>query len=238
MPPKRPVETAQSVDQDSREDARGVRPAPRGHTSEEADDEPSDVRLPMVDTVFANTIDMAWRLGEPLEVPRRWPSMRLPLDLLMREPVAFKMEPSEVEWEVARRGKAAVEATLRQLDWSRVYWAANAAQFLYNRHCMGDMTAGEVGTHVTHENEGGQLRLNHDVHVRESVDALDRCTRAKETLEKLKAVFQEVLDRDGQYGASGVTTATHPRKRKRDEDQEGKSSMGRMSPRAGKRSKK
>ncbi|KAF9355738.1 hypothetical protein BGX34_010266 [Mortierella sp. NVP85] len=147
----------------------------------------------------------------------------------MREPVAFKMEPSEVEWEVARQGKAAVEATLRQLDWSRVYWAASAAQFLYNRHCVGDLTAGEVGTHVTHEDEGVQLTLNHDRHVKASIDALDRCTHAKEKLEKLKAVFQEVLDRDGQYGASGVTTATHPRKRKRDEGQEGESSQGRAS---------
>jgi hypothetical protein len=64
------------------------------------------------------------------------------------------------------------------------------------------MTAGEVGTHVTHENEGGQIRLNHDEHVKESIYALDRCTRAKATLEKLKAVFQEVLDRDDRYGAS------------------------------------
>jgi hypothetical protein len=173
----------------------------------------------MVDTLELNHTETFWELGTALCLGTGWPIHRLSLDSLLREPVSFGMEPSQVEWDVARQGKAAAVAALRQLDWSRVYWAANVAQHSYHRLCVGEMTSGEVGTHVS-KDAPREVTLNHDSAIRESQQALAECTAAKGPLEKVLPVFEEVLARDQQYGSSGATTSSHPRKRSRDEDGE------------------
>jgi len=170
----------------------------------------------MVDTIEPNTIETSWELGTPM-LGIRWPVHRMPLESLIRQPVSFRMEPSQVEWDVAVQGRAAAMAASRQLDWSRTYWAANAAQQIYHRYNIGEMTSEEVGTHVS-KDVPNRTEVNHDRAIKESMSALDSCTKAKEDLEKVILVLDEVFERDRRYGGSGVTTSTHPYKRTRNED--------------------
>ncbi|KAF9343608.1 hypothetical protein BGX34_006569, partial [Mortierella sp. NVP85] len=171
---------------------------------------------PMVDTIEPNTIETSWELGTPM-LGIQWPVHRMSLDSLIRQPVSFNMEPSQVEWDVAVQGRAAAMAASRQLDWSRTYWAANAAQQIYHKFNVGEMTSGEVGTHVS-KGVLGRTEVNHDRAIKASIFALDSCTDAKKDLDKAILVLDEVLERDCRYGGSGVTTSTHPSKRARDED--------------------
>ncbi|KAF9350137.1 hypothetical protein BGX34_001383 [Mortierella sp. NVP85] len=205
-----------------------TRPA-RSTRSRRVSRAPSPVREPMVDTIEPNSIETSWELGKPLYLGIQWPVHRLPLEALTKQPVSFIMEPSQVEWDVARQAKAAAMATSRQLDWSRTYWAANVAQHTYHRFGIGEMTSGEVGTHVSKDVPNRNVQLNHDKAIEESLFALDSCTAAKKNLEKAILVLDEVLERDLTYGGSGVTTSTHPRKRVRNEDKGEGSSQGRAS---------